>query len=81
MRRDSRGLQLSRGVLYASYLKQTEKQAAKRGQQLKVVKAMMPAPARFGAAPRAHLTTAVNGYMVLSGSVSLLDSSVLSILK
>jgi len=77
----SRGMSLTSEVLYASYMKLAEKRAAGLGRPLKVVKAMMPPPAPYRPAARAHLTASVNGYIVLPGAVGLLDSSVLSVLK
>lgn len=77
----ARGIPLSSEVLYAAYMRVAEKRAADRGRTLKVVKAMMPPPGPYRSQVRAHLTAAVNGYMVLPGAVGLLDSSVLSVLK
>jgi hypothetical protein len=77
----ARGMSLTSELLYAAYMRVAEKRAADRGQTLKVVKAMMPPPSPYRPLMRAHLTAAVNGYIVLPGAVGLLDSSVLSVLK
>jgi hypothetical protein len=77
----SKGVVLSSEELYATYMRLAEKKAQGLGHTLKVVKTMMPPPAPYRPRVRAHLTPAVNGYIVLPGAVGLLDSSVLSVLK
>ena len=76
----SRGMKLTSEALYAAYLKVAEKRAAARRQPIKVFKAMMPPPGPYRPTVRAHLTGAVNGYIVPPGAVGLLNSTVLSVL-
>ena len=64
--------------LYGMYLLEAERNARTRGGSYKVAKARMSAAPGFFPKGHPYLTSAVNGYIILPGAISLLNPTNLS---